>query len=300
MSFSALQKKWLRFVWEKSPRDLYFLVRRKLRGRSRFSYDVPALLASAKYMDPVKLVDRLCRYERALMQRQEWQPLDFQDQNVLEIGAGPLLGWGPMAVFLGCRRFVFVESAYDPEVLKSEALWQKYFVPHYRQLCAIFGERMTLAEFRQRLALRIQCLSGYFENADLPAAEFDVVLSNSVLEHVQDLEAFSKNLKRVLSPRARQLHAVDFGNHLMTANPFEGIYSQSREDALKNYAKNLNLLKPSEILHIFRNNGLDTTLVPYLQLDPPALQDCHPSWRHIDPSELAMGVALITEKAPGA
>ena len=41
----------------------------------------------------------------------------------------------------------------------------------------------------------------------------DVVLSNSVLEHVQDLPALFAELARILAPGGVMLHRVDYRDH---------------------------------------------------------------------------------------
>lgn len=47
----------------------------------------------------------------------------------------------------------------------------------------------------------------------VPAGSVDLVVSNSVLEHVRDFEATVAELDRVLSPSGIMLHAVDYRDH---------------------------------------------------------------------------------------
>ena len=49
--------------------------------------------------------------------------------------------------------------------------------------------------------------------ADLPDGSVDVVLSNSVLEHVKDLPALCAELARILAPGGVMLHRVDYRDH---------------------------------------------------------------------------------------
>ncbi len=46
-----------------------------------------------------------------------------------------------------------------------------------------------------------------------PDASIDLILSNSVLEHVGDMDALSRDLRRVLAPGGAMLHLVDYRDH---------------------------------------------------------------------------------------
>ncbi len=49
--------------------------------------------------------------------------------------------------------------------------------------------------------------------ADIPDGSVDVILSNSVLEHVRDLPALCAELARILAPGGVMLHRVDYRDH---------------------------------------------------------------------------------------
>ena len=101
-------------------------------GEEDFPYDLQSVLASSYHMDCRKPIDRFLRYAHLLQNRIAWTPLEFDRKTVLEIGCGPLLGWGPVAVYLGATDYVCVEPRFCPEVLDSPEIEAGYFYPSYR------------------------------------------------------------------------------------------------------------------------------------------------------------------------
>ena len=67
----------------------------------RYHYAIEKILRSPKHMDHCKVLDRLSRFQTVLARKTDWQPLAFSGRRVVEIGAGPLLGMAPIALFLG-------------------------------------------------------------------------------------------------------------------------------------------------------------------------------------------------------
>ena len=51
------------------------------------------------------------------------------------------------------------------------------------------------------------------DSAAIPSGSVDLVLSNSVLEHVADNDQLAAELQRVLRPGGRMLHVVDYRDH---------------------------------------------------------------------------------------
>ena len=73
------------------------------------------------------------------------------------------------------------------------------------------AEQMALSGMRrEELAARVQRLTSI---AELPDASVDCILSNSVLEHVTDLDTLFAQLTRVLRPGGFMLHIVDYRDH---------------------------------------------------------------------------------------
>jgi len=221
--------------------------------------------------------DFLSRYEAILARAIGWTPLAFEDRVVLEFGCGPHLGFGPLAVFRGAR-FVAVDPAIDPQVLRSPVMQKRYFRPMFSDLSAIFGDRGSFEDFMQNLRTGITMVRGTLLEADT-ATKANIILSNSALEHIDPLDQCLRRLRDLAADDARCLHLVDFGNHRGTADPFEGIYEQPRQDYLAKHGRHINLVRPNELLALFGAAGFDAELVPYYRADEVAQPPAHPHWQ---------------------
>jgi SAM-dependent methyltransferase len=80
------------------------------------------------------------------------------------------------------------------------------------------------AYFNEELDEKISLVNGYSDEvkgkiarvkqiSEIPASSVDLVLSNSVLEHVDNFSELSTQLKRILKPDGAMLHIVDYRDH---------------------------------------------------------------------------------------
>lgn len=60
------------------------------------------------------------------------------------------------------------------------------------------------------IAARVQRLTAL---TSVPDASLDLILSNSVLEHVGEMDALARDLRRILAPGGAMLHLVDYRDH---------------------------------------------------------------------------------------
>ena len=112
-------------LWELPPQEVARKIRQRCRGRSTSS--VEDTLRSPKQMRPQRPYDSLSRYEAILARVAGWVPLEFRDRNIVEIGCGPLLGFGPIAIFLGCRSFTAIDPGLDIAVVHHSEIQEKFF-----------------------------------------------------------------------------------------------------------------------------------------------------------------------------
>lgn len=248
------------------PRESIRKFRRKvlsLTGRRSVgdTFDLDEVFASSKELRASRMMNFLWRYER-IVQRQfpQWK-LDFVGKRVLEIGGGPLLGFGPVAVFFGCTEYVNAEPFHNPAILEHpKATW--YFTCLYNDLSAVFGPRMTRHAFLDALADRAHVDRTPIEmfTSERP---FDVVLSNSTLEHIRDLDRALSRLRAASTPEIIFLHLVDFGNHRDPMQPFRGVYVQPKDAYIAARGDMINLLRPCDVLERFERNGFRVAMVPY-------------------------------------
>jgi hypothetical protein len=239
------------------------------------------------------VVDRFLRYERVLQKKSVWTPLDFDGKRLLEIGCGPLLGVGPIAVYLGAIEYVSAEPNYQPSVLESEVVWKRFFLPLHQQLDALFDRGISFEEFVDRVRSRIVVDTVAFENYTRAGDMFDVVYSNGVLQHISDLDSAVDVIKRLSHASTRQFHVVNFTDHVsLPDDPFREIYRLDPEDYFEHDSL-LNLKRPTEVADMFRQSGIPVTMVPYIA-DQPARSDTMASyWSRFDASDLAVQIAFF-------
>jgi hypothetical protein len=220
-----------------------------------------------------------------------WPPLDFKNRRVVEIGCGPLAGFGPLAIFCGAADFHSAEPEWDAGLFFSEAVVDKYLRVFHADLVALYGARMDFQQFKQALAARMAIHRTGLERAPI-AGPVDIVLSQSCLEHVFPLEATIAKLAAIQTPQTRFLHLVDFGNHYPTGNPFEGLYERPPDDYLARRGRAINLMRAPDVLSLFRRHGIPAKSIASRVLRDSYVGTIHPWWR-----ERYDDIALFTQLA---
>lgn len=283
----------LRRLYELPPKEVVRRSLLRLRGREKGVADLGDILASPKHIRPQRLYDMLSRYEAIIRRHYPWPSLEFDDRSVLEIGAGPLLGFAPLAVFLDCARYLCIEPGYNPKIFESQEIAELYFLPLHKDLSALFGERLRFDEYLNCLRDRVRVEPVDFLDAPIEGS-FDIAISNSCLEHIFPLDESIQRLTSVLRPEARFIHLIDFGNHRVGRSPFNGMYSCEPETYFAKFGKKINLLRGPDVLRIFRDAGLDAALVPYYLFDEFYEEDIAPYWsERYSKDELFLKAAII-------
>lgn len=263
-------------------------------GEEDFRYDLQTILAKPAHMDARRVVDRYLRYERVLQAKSAWTPLDFHDKRFLEIGCGPLLGIGPIAVYLGATEYVCVEPRYQPDVPESDVVRTRFFLPFYQQLDALFGRGLSFDEFidRIRSTIRIEAVSieDYKHVGDL----MDIVYSNGVLNHIGDLDRAMALIQQVSHASTRQFHVVNFTDHHGSPpdDPFREIYRQDPAEYFEHDSL-LNLKRPSEITRLFREAGIPVNMITYIADHHALPGEMAPYWSRFNSSDLAVQIAFF-------
>jgi len=270
------------------------LVTKRLRpGEEDFKYDLKSVLGRPFHMDARKPVDRFLRYERVLGAKSSWSPLDFEGKRMVEIGCGPLFGWGPIAVYLGADEYLCIEPRFRPEVIESDVVWTRFFLPFHQQLDALFDRGIDFMEFVDRIRSRIRIEPVAIEDCVNVVDSFDIVFSNGVLNHIADLEHAVEWIQQVSHASTRQFHVVNFTDHMSPPDdPFREIY---RIDPKDYFAQDslLNLKRPSEIAALFERAGITVTMVPYYVDRDIETRTLSPYWSRFAASDLAVQIGFF-------
>jgi hypothetical protein len=270
----------LSYLMSLTPRETWRIVRRRMPGlRSGRAWTAEELLSSPKHSRGIRFAELLMRQEAVVRRHVPgWLPPEFENKRVVEVGCGPLGGFGPLVIFCGAASFESAEPEWDPALFFSEPVAEKYMRVFHADLSALYGPRMTFCEFKALLRERMHVDVGGFETSSI-RGPVDVVLSQSVLEHVFPLEATLSKLAAIQGPATRFLHLVDFGNHYPTENPFEGLYDQPAAAYIARRGKAINCLRVSDIADIFSSAGIDAHVIPSRVMVDGYRGAIHPWWR---------------------
>ncbi|MBF0178030.1 MAG: methyltransferase domain-containing protein [Magnetococcales bacterium] len=257
-------------------------------------YDLDAVFTSPKYSRTQRPFDFLNRYQMIIRRvHPDWDPLDFSGKRVLELGCGPNLGWGPLAVFLGCSAYVSTEPMFHAGVWDHPLFERPYLLGCFRDFTGLFGPRMAFAEFCRQVRERITVTTDTRLQEKL-GGRFDIMLSNSVLEHITPLQESVVALRDWTAPGGRFLHCVDFGSHRPLPHPLQGLFTMEPERYFQKHGRHVNLFRASDILEFFRQAGFDCQLTPYYSAREYYPDTIHPYWRdRYDPEILFLKVGIF-------
>jgi len=242
-------------------------------------------------MHPVSLIDRWERYWRVIQASGvpvDRTAFDIDGKTVFELGCGPILGWGPLALFLGAQTFYYDEPAAQPAVASSDVMRERYFLILHRELVANYGPRMNFDEFYELCMTKCQPLA---LERSTDVGGIDLFFSNSVLEHVpaSQLEGVLSKLSQLSSRIGSYFHTIDFGPHGLVPE-FDDLYRMPRAERPGDGL--INLLKPSEFKTALIAAGSTCDVVLYKTL-PVNQSKLHPSWRNYSTEDIHCGVAFF-------
>lgn len=284
----------LSYLLSLTPLETWRLVRHRVPLLRRGQAWTPSeLLSSAKHGRGIRFAELLLRQEAVVRRHMPWQPLELEGRKVVEIGCGPLAGFGPLAVFCGATSFESAEPEWDPALFFSAEVRERYLRVFHADLCALYGPRMVFDAFASALEGRMRIERCGFEAAPI-VGPVDVVLSQSCLEHVFPLEATVAKLASIQNKSTRFLHLVDFGNHYPTGNPFAGLYDQPPADYIARRGKAINLLRAPDVERVFAQHGIPATLIASRVIRESFVGAIHPWWRaRYDDMGLFTQLALV-------
>lgn len=273
-------------------------VARRLPGLDNRFFRLLDLRGDPRLDQHQRMREWLARYEAFASDATGWQPLDFAGARVLEIGPGPLGGWGPLALFRGAAGYLGVEPRWDPAVFFHPLVRDRYLAGVHRDLAAHDGDGPEFEEYLARFGERFAVFAGGIEIVEA-AVPFDIVLSNSCLEHIGDFAAAIRRLAELSHRRTRFLHLVNFSNHRNRAHPFAGMYAMPPDLYRERYGRHVNLLRPSDMQTAFEAAGIRARCVP-MDVRPDAIGAAGiDSWwaERYDRDELAVRTALFLSEA---
>jgi SAM-dependent methyltransferase len=261
-------------------------------GDPRFDYSIREVRATAKHNSPTLVVDRLLRYQRAL-----GHDIDFAGRSVLELGAGPVLGWALTGLALGAQRYTVLDPSFNADVIDAMA---PYFNDQRRWLALAFG---AVASPRELLdSDRLQIVRAPGASSGVPDASVNLILSNSVIEHVLDVDELVAELDRVSAPGGVQYHFVDFSDHRAQVDRFTALYGHHPDEIRALYKQrglHVNMLRASDIEAAFAQRFAVERTVFLANANQPSVRAPAAWWAdHYQRDDLAIEVAAFKLTKP--
>lgn len=267
---------YLDIAWNRSPCENWRDLARRLFGSKIPQAYSTEIFRSPGYARAQRLYDFFHRYTTIVGHHSDWSFPGFLGRNVLELGSGPLLGWGPLAIFNRCARFVAIEPKFNPRLTEDSRFLEFFLRTLHYDLCALFNETFLFQEFQSAIVNRAIGVNA-IEDID-PAIGFDIVLSNSCLEHVQDLQATMDAVYQKANKGSVFLHCVDFGDHVSKSHPFKKIYSDPPNRKRPHSETSINFLRAPDVLNVLQRSGFEAECIPYYSVGEDEQLDLHPYW----------------------
>jgi SAM-dependent methyltransferase len=197
-------------------------------------------------------------------------PRPLVGRRILELGPGPTLGAPALLACAGARvtvadRFLAGwDPDFHPEFLR--ALHDR-LVDRGSDYCEPLLRMLEAADFR----VVIECHAAGAEQLDRVDGVFDGVLSNAVLEHVEDLDATVRSLARKTAPGGCGFHQVDFRDHWSFDRPLEFLTENEQQfhaDRDRGHCERGALWRQSDVVRAFEQGGFSVVAAPNLFASP--------------------------------
>ncbi len=285
-------------LWNSSPADLWRMTCRKIRrafgSRDQgWDYSLESILQNRKSMNFKMEIERwerlwrLCKLHRLDELRGHFE---LSGKTVLDVGCGPVLGFGPIALFRGAERFYYQDPHVHREVVEEPAIREVYFRPLHQELVANYGDASPFEQWYAKVMDQSESLPRGIE------AVADITVSHSVLEHIPrgDFMPFLRNLWIASRPGGWFAHTVDFGPHGFGDGKMSSLYAMDWERE----PERLNLFRASDVASAIRACGFHLVAeVPY-KVDEISTSRIHESWRRYSGQDLSCRVVTFIGLRP--
>lgn len=163
-----------------------------------------------------------------------------------------------------------------------------------RRIDAFDLDRLGAGEFYRGIkdATLVHAI-GRIEHLPFARASFDMVFSNTVIEHVMNLPSVAARFAFLLSPYGAMYHVVDYTDHGIHIDPALNYWSfltEGHEIPDIEDGGDMNKLRNSEVEAIFRAGGFNVQMDPLIRQTPPAevVQTLLPQYRAMSKDDLEL------------
>jgi hypothetical protein len=199
----------------------------------------------------------------------------------------------------GARAFCAVDPGYR-EVRHRAGFADDYLYALHAMHAVTHGTRKASFEEFVRGVDSIEAVTARVEELPVQPDRFDVVISKSCLEHIEDLPRALDVCHASSSAGSLHLHYVDFSMHHdvdRVGSPFGRTYQLAKRENPEyfgNVRGLLNLLRASEVRELFERRFAQTEFFPMLEFKGRLkLEQRHPDWESYAADDLAVANAII-------
>lgn len=173
-----------------------------------------------------------CEQYQVWQEKLEKNSVTFKDKKILEVGSGGSIGLGYFFLSDNFRFWLSTDLHHDLKIdgklIKREASLIKEIFKNYNK--NIFNEvkiRGNSLGFGKRFDFRLLQIA---DRAEDLIANFDVIISSAVLEHIPRpaVKKTLANLKSYLKAGGLMIHEIDLRDHVNLVNPF-AFYEYGRD-----------------------------------------------------------------------
>ncbi len=264
-----------------SIKDVVFLTLNKIGIKSASKY-----VFSDKIYNATFSIDRILRYEKIIQNHDNNFKFNFLNKNIVELGSGLNYGWAPFAIFHGCSEYTVVEPSADYRFLHNVHNRDNYFNLYFQYLNKMYPNKLTFQKFYELCLKKIKIFNRI---QDLEILKYDYFMSNSVFEHIKDLNQCIKTISSHCKKQTSQLHIVDFGNHKSNTDVFNGIYDIDPDKDKK--IKGINYFRSSDINKMFLKNNITIKEISLLNFELSSKINNY--WEKYNIDDLKTGVSLF-------
>jgi SAM-dependent methyltransferase len=203
--------------------------------------------------------------------------LCLRNIDIADIGCGSINPYGRMFthILAGARNCHCFELApiydrtaaikilveiYNVCMVDPKMLFGDYSITRSEIVENLYGFDIGLISRGDQLGIdssRLQYNNKSASETDLLSSSIDLVVSNSVLEHINNLDDSIAEFSRITKPGGYGIHGVDFIDHRWYSDPNIHPLEFLRIDTSDSIVHGSNRLRQSDITELFKKNGFE-------------------------------------------
>jgi len=181
--------------------------------RSMIGYTTPRTFSTKEIKRSVTYCLDVVRYWEEILRDYTGEQHPFSNKNVIELGPGPDLGTGLIIIALGAKRYAAVDK--NKLIYKTPQIFYDTMLDHLKGLPGYLKAKAAVDDLQKNDFSEVffYVYDPYFNLQKLPSHNFDILVSQAVLEHLVNIKQIFKILYSKMDLHSVMVHEVDLGTH---------------------------------------------------------------------------------------